>query len=49
MPLDPILERKLQVLIKLRNYKLLEREETKEGALITVENHEGKKVLIWAI
>ena len=49
MTLDPILERKLQVLIELRNYRLLEREDTKEGALITVKNSEGKKVLIWAI
>lgn len=49
MALDPILERKTQVLIELRNYKLLEREDVKDGALITVEDSEGKKILIWVI
>ena len=38
LTLNPILERKLQVLIELRNYKLLEREEVKSGALVTAED-----------
>jgi len=49
LTLDPVLEKRLQVLIKLRNYKIIEREETKEGALIIIENPEGEKGLIWAI
>lgn len=42
-------ERKLQVLIDLRNYKVLEREEIKNGMLVTVEDNEAKKILIWVI
>lgn len=49
MPLDPILERKKQVLIELRNYKPLEEEEVKDGILTTVGNSEGKRILIWVI
>jgi len=49
LTLNPILERKLQVLIELRNYKLLEREEVKSGALVTAEDSSGKKILIWVI
>ena len=44
-----ILEKKLQVLVELRNYKVLGREEIKSGALVTVEDAEGKKILIWII
>lgn len=49
MTLDSVLERRLKALIELRKYKLLEREDTKDGALIIVEDFEGKRVLIWAI
>lgn len=49
MALDTVLERKVQVLIELRKYKLLEREEGKEGTFFTVETSQGKKLLIWAI
>lgn len=49
MPINLILERKTNVLIELRNYKILEREETKDGLLILVESVEGKKALIWTL
>lgn len=49
MALNPLLERKMQVLIELRNYRVLEREEGKDGVLVTVEDSEGKKILIWAL
>lgn len=47
MPIDPILERKANVIIELRNYKVLGREESEEGVYTLVEDREGKKVLIW--
>ena len=46
---DPILDRKVQVLLGLRGYKLLSREEVKEGEFLTVEGRRGKKILVWAI
>jgi len=46
---DPILDRKVQVLLELRGYKLLGKEEGKEGEFFTVEGRRGKKLLIWAI
>jgi len=49
LTLGQILERKVHVLIDLRKYRLLGREEEKEGAFFTVEDVEGKKMLIWAI
>jgi len=49
LTLDPVIERKVQVLIELRKYKLLEREEEKEGAFFTVETSEGNKLLVWAV
>lgn len=47
MSLNPLLERKTRVLIELRNYKILEKEEVKDGVLTTVEAPDGKKILIW--
>ncbi|MEM3716633.1 MAG: restriction endonuclease, partial [Candidatus Bathyarchaeia archaeon] len=47
MSINTLLERKTQVLIELRNYKVLEKEETKDGVLTIVEDVEGKKILIW--
>jgi DNA-directed RNA polymerase subunit H len=49
LALDPMLERKMQVLIELRGYRQLGREDVKSGALITVEDSEGKRFLIWAV
>ncbi len=49
MTLDTLLEKKVQVLVKLRKYKLRGREEDKDGALFIVENADGKKILVWAI
>lgn len=47
MPVDPILERKMNVLIELRNYRVLEREEGENNIFALVEDREGKKVFIW--
>ncbi len=44
-----LLEKKLDVLLKLRKYELLGKEEDKEGTFLTVENPRGKKLLIWAL
>jgi len=46
---DTILDRKVKVLTDLRSYKLLEREEGKEGEFMTIKNRKGKKLLVWAI
>lgn len=46
---DPILDKKVEVLTDLRSYKLLEREEGKEGEFMTIRNRKGKKMLVWAI
>ncbi len=46
---DPILDKKVKVLTDLRSYKLLEREEGKEGEFMTIKNRKGKKLLVWAI
>lgn len=46
---DSILEKKVKVLVELRAYKVLEREEGKEGEFLTVRNRKGKKLLLWAI
>lgn len=47
MPVDPILERKTSVLIELRNYRVLGREESGDGVFTLVEDRDGKKILIW--
>ena len=46
---DTILDRKVKVLTDLRSYKLLEREEGKEGEFMIIKNRKGKKLLVWAI
>ena len=46
---DPILDRKVQVLTKLRSYGVLEREEEKEGEFLIVKNRKGEKLIVWAI
>lgn len=47
--LSEVLERKVEVLIGLRGYRLLERKEYERGAYITVERQSGERVLIWVI
>jgi len=42
-------ERKAKVLIELRSYKLLKREELKNAISFMVKMQDGKKLLIWAI
>jgi DNA-directed RNA polymerase subunit H len=46
---DVILDKKVQILLELRGYKLLGKEETKEGEVFTVKGRGGRKLLIWAI
>ena len=46
---DSILDRKVQILLKLRGYKLLGEEEVKEGKVFTVEGRKKKKLIVWAI
>ena len=45
---ETLVERKAKVLIKLRGYKLLKREELKNAISFTVKLQDGKKALIWA-
>lgn len=47
MPIDLVLERKTNVLIELRNYNVLEREESENGIFTLIEDREGKKILLW--
>ena len=42
-------ERKAEVLIKLRSYKLLKREELKNAISLTVKSKDGAKTLVWVI
>jgi DNA-directed RNA polymerase subunit H (RpoH/RPB5) len=49
LALDPVLEKKVQILVELRKYKLLGQEEEKEGARFIVADADGKKMLVWAI
>jgi hypothetical protein len=38
---NSILEKKVKILIKFRNYKILKKEEQKEGAVIIAKNQGG--------
>jgi len=42
-------ERKAEVLIKLRSYKLLKREELKNATNFTVKSKDGTKAFVWVI
>lgn len=44
-----LLAKKVQVLIKLREYKIVEKDEVKEGQLLTIKNKKGETFLLWAV
>ena len=46
---DSLIEKKTKVLIKLRGYKVLTKEDIKNAISITVKNKEGNKAIIWAV
>jgi len=46
---DQVLDNKVQVLLELRRYELLGKEEGKEGTFLTVKNRKGKTYLLWAL
>ncbi len=49
MTFDQILDSKVQILLELRRYELIEKEEGKEGRFLTVKNPKGKTYLLWAL
>jgi DNA-directed RNA polymerase subunit H len=46
---DTLVEKKTKVLIKLRGYKLLKREEIKNAISFNVKRKDGEKAIIWAV
>ena len=46
---ETLVEKKTQVLIKLRGYKQLKKEEIKNAISYTVKMKDGKKTIIWAV
>jgi len=46
---DLTLDRKVEVLLKLRKYKLVKREEGKEGEFLTIKSPKGENLLVWAV
>jgi len=49
LTLDPILERKVKVLMELRKYKMLEREEKEGSYYMIVKTSSGEKLIIWVL
>jgi len=46
---ETLVEKKTKVLIKLRGYKLLKKEEIKNAISLNVKTKEGENVIIWAV
>ena len=46
---ETLVEKKTKVLIKLRGYKLLKKEEIKNAISFNVKMKDGKKAIIWAV
>ena len=46
---ETLVEKKTKVLIKLRGYKVLKKEDTKNAISLSIKTKEGEKVIIWAI
>jgi hypothetical protein len=46
---ETLVEKKTTVLIKLRGYKLLKREDIKNAISYTVKMKDGKETIIWAV
>jgi len=49
MSLDDVLEKRVNVLMDFRGYKILEREQQKEGVRFLVETPKKSKLVLWAI
>ncbi len=49
MVLDEILEKRIKVLIDSRGYRIIEREDQKEGVYFLLETKDGKRLILWAI
>ena len=46
---ETLVEKKTKILIKLRGYKLLKKEEIKNAISYSIKLKDGKKVIIWAV
>lgn len=46
---ETLVEKKTKVLIKLRGYKLIKKEEIKNAISLNVKTKEGNNVIIWAV
>ena len=46
---ETLVEKKTKVLIKLRSYKVIKKEEIKNAASYTIKTKEGDKAIIWAV
>jgi DNA-directed RNA polymerase I, II, and III subunit RPABC1 len=46
---ETLVEKKTKVLIKLRGYKVLEKEEIKNATSYTLKMKDGKKAILWAV
>ena len=46
---ETLVEKKTKVLVKLRGYKVIKKEDIKNAISITVKTKEGEKVIIWAV
>jgi DNA-directed RNA polymerase subunit H len=48
-PEETLVEKKTKVLIKLRGYKIVKKEEIKNAISFNVKTKDGKKAIIWAV
>ena len=46
---ETLVEKKTKVLIKLRGYKVINKEEIKNASSLTVKTKNGEKAIIWAV
>ncbi len=46
---ETLVEKKTKVLVKLRGYKVIKKEDIKNAISITAKTKEGEKVIIWAV
>ena len=49
MAAETILEKRVEILNNFRKYRILEKEEQKEGTYITVETPKKRKLVLWSI
>ena len=46
---ETLVEKKTKILIKLRGYKLLKKEDIKNAISYTIKRKDGKKAILWAV